>query len=350
MFSTPPKSLCILRLSAIGDVCNTIAAVQAIQTHWPDTKITWITGKVEAQLLAAIDNVEIITFDKKAGWKGYQALWKQLKGRHFDALLHMQYALRASIASLGIKAKFKLGFSPERSQDFQTLFTNVKVPSPDSLHVADGLMAFAYTLGVPKTITPKWNLTYPQEDQQWASTHLNLQSRNLVIVPGASKAYKNWHAQGYVDVIKHMRAKGWHIILAGSPAKVERQLADEIQQLLETPCVNLVGKSSMLQMLALLDHADLVLCPDTGPAHMASAMQTPVVVLCAHHNPERVGPYYYRDSVVSVYEQQIHLQTGKSVDELDWRERVQNPKAMEMITAEHVTQTLDNVVNNRLST
>ncbi|MBE4449711.1 glycosyltransferase family 9 protein, partial [Vibrio parahaemolyticus] len=82
-----------------------IATVQAIQKQWPTTKITWITGKLEAQLLAAIEGVEVIVFDKKAGLDGYKALWKQLKGREFDALLHMQYAIRASVVTLGIKAK-----------------------------------------------------------------------------------------------------------------------------------------------------------------------------------------------------------------------------------------------------
>lgn len=65
MFTSTPSSLCILRLSAIGDVCNTIATVQAIQKQWPEAHITWITGKLEAQLLQAIDDVEVIVFDKK---------------------------------------------------------------------------------------------------------------------------------------------------------------------------------------------------------------------------------------------------------------------------------------------
>ncbi|GAM54713.1 lipopolysaccharide heptosyltransferase I [Vibrio ishigakensis] len=149
LFSCAPKSLCILRLSAIGDVCNTIAVIQGIQQHWPQTKITWITGKIEAQLLQAVENIEVIVFDKNKGIQAYLALWKSLKGREFDALLHMQYAIRASVATLGIKSKYKLGFDKKRSQDFQTLFTNHKVKSPESMHVLDGLMAFSSKLGVP---------------------------------------------------------------------------------------------------------------------------------------------------------------------------------------------------------
>ena len=345
MFTSAPSSLCILRLSAIGDVCNTIATVQAIQKQWPSTQITWITGKLESQLLAAIDGVEVIVFDKKAGLEGYKALWRQLKGRKFDALLHMQYAIRASVATLGIKAKYRLGFSSDRSQDFQTLFTNVKVPSPQSLHVADGLMAFAHQIGVPNT-EPDWTLTYSEQDREWAKAHISGDKPNLLLVPGASKAYKNWNAEGYVDVIEHARAKGWNVILAGSPAQVELDLAESIQSRLEEPCLNLVGQSSILQMLALIDNVEMVIAPDTGPAHMANAMNTPIIGLYAHHNPVRVGPYRYLQYVVSVYEEVILAETGKTSQQLSWRTRAKDETAMNRITSDQVISMFDHVVED----
>lgn len=345
MFTSAPSSLCILRLSAIGDVCNTIATVQAIQKLWPETHITWITGKLEAQLLAAIHGVEVIVFDKKAGLGGYKSLWKQLKGREFDALLHMQYAIRASVATLGIKAKYKLGFSADRSQDFQTLFTNIKVPSPKSLHVADGLMAFANQIGVPQSELT-WSLTYSEQDARWAETKRLADKPNLLLVPGASKAYKNWNAKGYVDVINHAREKGWNVILAGSPAKVEVELAEHIQSLLAEPCLNLVGQSSIMQMLALIDKVEMVIAPDTGPAHMASAMQTPIIGLYAHHNPVRVGPYHYLKYAVSVYEETIFAETGKTSQELSWRTRAKDEKAMERITSDRVIAMFEQVVED----
>ncbi|HCE4655928.1 TPA: glycosyltransferase family 9 protein [Vibrio parahaemolyticus] len=345
MFTSAPSSLCILRLSAIGDVCNTIATVQAIQKQWPTTQITWITGKLEAQLLAAIEGVEVIVFDKKAGLDGYKALWKQLKGREFDALLHMQYAIRASVATLGIKAKYKLGFSSDRSQDFQTLFTNVKVPSPQSLHVADGLMAFAHQIGIPNNELD-WALSYSTQDQEWAESHISCDKPNLLIVPGASKAYKNWNAEGYIDVIHHARAQGWNVILAGSPAQVELDLADAIQSRLEEPCLNLVGQSSILQMLALIDKVDMVIAPDTGPAHMASAMNTPIIGLYAHHNPVRVGPYRYLHYAVSVYEEVILAETGKTSQQLSWRTRAKDEKAMNRITSKQVITMFNQVVED----
>ncbi len=340
LFQTAPQSICILRLSAIGDVCNTISAVQAIQREWPETKITWITGHLEAQLIGDLPGIRVIVFDKKKGWKGYKELWAQLKHDQFDALLHMQYAFRASIATLGIKAKYKLGFDKARSQDFQTLFTNVQVPSPSKTHVLDGLLAFVEYMGV-KDIKADWNLTYKETDEQWANEHFVADKPKLVVVPAASKGYKNWNAEGYAEVITYAQTKGWQIILAGSPAKIEKDLAENIQNRLEHPVVNLVGQSSLKQMLALIDKADLVIAPDTGPTHMANAMNTPVIGLYAHHNPERTGPYNYRQYVVSAYEEALLAETGKTSAEVSWRTRVKDEQAMNRITAAQVIQMFD---------
>ncbi|WP_117235660.1 glycosyltransferase family 9 protein [Vibrio maerlii] len=342
LFTQAPQSLCILRLSAIGDVCNTVAAVQAIQKQWPTTEIVWITGALEAKLIEDLVGVKVVIFNKKEGWKGYKKLWSELSDYRFDALLHMQYAFRASIATLGIKAKYKLGFDSVRSQDFQTLFTNVKVPSPESMHVLDGLLEFGTTLGV-KNMTPSWSISYSDSDLSWAKQQVNDDKKNLVIVPAASKAYKNWTAEGYSKVIEHAQSQGWNIILAGSPAQIELDLAESIEILLTSPVTNLVGQTSLKQMLALLDIADLVIAPDTGPAHMANAMNTPVIGLYAHHNPLRTGPYQYQNYVVSAYEEAIHAETGRASNQLSWRARVKDKQAMQRIQPQQVIAMFDKV-------
>ncbi|RBM82112.1 ADP-heptose--LPS heptosyltransferase I [Vibrio paracholerae] len=349
LFQSDPHSLCILRLSAIGDVCNTIAAVQAIQRQWPQTRITWVTGKLEAELIQSLPDIQVIVFDKKLGWRAYTQLWQQLKSERFDALLHMQYAFRASIATLGIKARYKLGFDAARSQDFQTWFTNVKVPSPDKMHVLDSLLAFVEHLGI-RDIEPKWSLTCQPDDQAWAEAQFQPEQPRLVVVPGASKAYKNWTAEGYAAVIEHAQQQGWQVILAGSPAQVERDLAAQVEQALAHPVLNLVGKSTLQQMLALLAKADLVIAPDTGPAHMANAMHTPIIGLYAHHNPERTGPYHYRHYVVSVYQEALLAETGKTPQQVDWRTRVKDPNAMQRITAQQVIAMFERASSDIMAT
>ena len=64
---SPPESLCLIRLSHIGDTCHALAVVRAIQDFWPTTQITWIIGKIEAELMGDIPNIKFITFDKGRG-------------------------------------------------------------------------------------------------------------------------------------------------------------------------------------------------------------------------------------------------------------------------------------------
>ena len=92
--TNPPGHLCILRLSALGDVTHTVPVVNALRARWPEVKITWIIGKLEHRLLSGLPGVEFIVFDKRGGWAEVGKLRAALSGRQFDVLLHMQQALR----------------------------------------------------------------------------------------------------------------------------------------------------------------------------------------------------------------------------------------------------------------
>ncbi len=334
LFQTPPDALCLLRLSAIGDCVHAVALVQAIQRQWPATRITWIMGKLEARLLGDLPGVEVIAFDKGAGLAGYRAVWRQLKGRRFDALLHLQSAIRASLLTLGIRARHRLGFDRQRASDGQGLFTNHKVPSPASPHVLDGFMAFAAELGV-QDLTPRWQIPTSPEDDAWAQTTLGGRPA-LLICPAASKAYKNWTAEGYAALADHAARRGLQVLLCGGPSPLERQLAADIVALCNAPPRNLVGDTSLKQLLALIRHARLVLGPDSGPLHMATAAGTPALGLYAHHNPQRTGPYHCREQVVSVYQPLMEQATGKPLAELPWRSRLKDEQAMRQIRPDAV--------------
>src|SRR5450432_4754008 len=95
-FKPPPQHVCLLRLSAIGDTCHALAALRAFQAAWPQTKVTWIIGKLEAKLMTAIvPEIEFITFDKSATLSELWRLRAMLRGRRFDLLLDMQLSFRA---------------------------------------------------------------------------------------------------------------------------------------------------------------------------------------------------------------------------------------------------------------
>ncbi|WP_435275555.1 glycosyltransferase family 9 protein [Psychrobium sp. nBUS_13] len=341
--SDSPKSICILRLSAIGDVCNCVAAVQAMQRKWPEATITWIIGKVEAMLLKDLPGVEFVIFDKSAGRQGYKDLKAALNGQKFDVLLQMQVALRASLASLCIKAKFKVGFDKVRAKEGHWLFVNRRIAKQHQAHVLDGFMAFAEVIGVTDT-TPTWNMPLPREDDEWAKARFKNDKRTLVISPAASKAERNWHAEGYAAIADHAAKKGWDVILCGGPTELEKSLGEEIISHCKSTPKNMIGETSLKQLLGMVKHADIVLAPDTGPAHMAVAMGTHVIGLYAHSNPGRTGPYFSREYVVSVYDHHIVSQQQRPLNLVKWGKRAKGEKLMNDITVKAVRDKFETII------
>jgi len=334
------NSLCLLRLSAIGDVCHAVAMVQAIQRQYPQLKITWVIGKLEYQLLKHLPGIEFVIFDKSQGWRSYFNLHKALRGRRFDVLLHMQVALRATLASLAISAKVRVGFDRARAKEGQWLVTNHRVEPLAQPHVLDGFMGFAKAIGV-SDITPSWNIPVPQADTEFAQRQIADGEKVLVICAAASKAERNWLPERYAAVAQHAVNKGYRVILCGGPTALEKALADDIANACSAKLDNLVGKTSLTQLLALLKRANLVLAPDTGPAHMAVTQGTPVIGLYAHSNPGRTGPYLSQQYVVSAYQEAIASQQS---GEVKWGTRAKGEHLMALISVEAVIEKFDQVI------
>ncbi|MFB2639492.1 glycosyltransferase family 9 protein [Shewanella bicestrii] len=334
------NSLCLLRLSAIGDVCHAVAMVQAIQRQYPQLKITWVIGKLEYQLLKHLPGIEFVIFDKSQGWRSYLNLHKALKGRRFDVLLHMQVALRATLASFAISAKIRVGFDRARAKEGQWLVTNHRVEPLAEPHVLDGFMGFAKAIGV-SDITPSWNIPVPQADTEFAQRQIADGEKVLVICAAASKAERNWLPERYAAVAQHAVNKGYRVILCGGPTALEKTLANDITNACSAKLDNLVGKTSLTQLLALLKRASLVLAPDTGPAHMAVTQGTPVIGLYAHSNPGRTGPYLSQQYVVSAYQEAIASQQS---GEVKWGTRAKGEHLMALISVEAVIEKFDQVI------
>src|SRR5471032_3649107 len=110
-FKPPLQHVCLLRLSAIGDTCHALAALRAFQAAWPETRFTWVIGKLEAKLMTAIvPEIEFITFDKNATLREWRRLRAALRERRFDLLLDMQLSIRASLLSRLLRSPIRLGF------------------------------------------------------------------------------------------------------------------------------------------------------------------------------------------------------------------------------------------------
>lgn len=335
------NSICILRLSAIGDVTHVIPVVLSLQEQLPGVQITWIIGKIEAKLIGDLPGVEFIIFDKKTGRKGYQNLRRSMKGRHFDVLLHMQVALRANLAAAMIPAKIRVGYDKARSKDLHGWFVNRRITAHPHQHVRDCLASFLEPLGL-NSAAPKWHIPLSQKDHDFALFHLDVQRRNLVISPCASHTLRNWPPERYAQLADHAaRVHGMKVILVGSPAPFEADYCAAIETAMKERAHNICGKDTLKQLTALMSHADLVVAPDTGPAHIASAVGTDVLGLFAASNPNRSGPYNSLEWCVNRYPEALQKFTEKSVADARWGTKAEFEGAMELVTVEDATVMLD---------
>lgn len=340
-FTSEPKNICILRLSAIGDICHTLPVVRTIQANWPTTKITWIIGKVEFELIKDIPGINFIVFDKKKGIKEYLKIRNQLIDTHFDALFHMQMSLRASLVSLMIKSKIKIGFDRKRAKDAQWLFTNTKIEHVPQQHVIDSLFGFSEAVGISEHKLT-WDIPVPDTARQSANALIGSRSNYIVISPCSSKDYRNWHVNGYAAVADYITKKyHYDVILTGGNSDIEKKYGEEIIRACEHPPLNLIGQTSLKELLAIIEGAQCMVSPDSGPAHMSTAMGTPVIGLYATTNPDRARPYLSANWVVNRYPDAIYKKHHKQIKDMPWGARVRDEWAMELITENNVAQMID---------
>ena len=335
-----PARVCILRLSAVGDVCHTLPVVRTLQAAWPGTRFTWIIGRLEAGLVGDIPGIEFIIFDKAKGLRAYRELRRTLRGRRFDLLLHMQMSLRASLASVfAVRAPVKLGFDRVRAHDYQWLFTNRRIPYQPHQHVMDSLFGFAEACGVTERVL-HWDIPIPAEAAAFAREHIPDTVPALVISPCANarfRNFRNWRTERYAAVADYaIQTLGMRVLLTGGPSAGEREYAARIEAGMHHKPDNLIGKTSLKQLLALLQRAAVLISPDSGPAHMATAVGTPVIGLYASTNPERAAPYLSRRWCVTRYAEALQKFSGRDTDTVRWGTRVRDPSAMDLIQVEDV--------------
>ena len=343
----PPRTICLLRLSAVGDVSHTVPVLRTLQAAWPTTRITWIIGRVEHSLIGDITGVEFIIFDKGKRWRAYRDIRYALRGRRFDLLLHMQMSLRASLLSLLVRADIKLGFDRERAKDMQWLFTNQRIDPGGREHVLDSLLGFPRALGIGQAAL-RWDIPIPEAAERFADLHVDGGRPLLVLSPCSSMAYRNWTARGYAAVGDHAVAQhSMQVVISGGPTPIEREYGTAISALMRHPPLDLVGSTDLKQLLAVLRRAAVVIAPDSGTAHLATAVGTPVIGLYACTNPARARPYFSGDYVVSRYSEAVLREYGKPVDDLPWGIRVRTAGTMDLITVADVVAQLDRVMAAR---
>lgn len=334
-----PASICILRLSALGDAMHVLPLIHTLRNAWPDTQISWVLGKGEAKLMEDLSDVELIVYDKKTGIKGMRELRKNLAGRSFDVLLQLQLAMRANFLSAFIPAKIKVGYDTGRSKELHSLFINRRITA-GGRHVLDVFGKFCEPLGL-KQDDVQWPVPMTQDARAWAAEQLLGDQKTLIISPCSSHEFRNWSAEGYAAIARHAHLKNWRVAVCGGRSELERNTADAILKLANFPIIDLVGKDTLKQLLALLERADLLLSPDSGPLHMANAVGTKVIGLYACTDAERSGPYSDRRYCVNHYQKAARQFMHKPADQLPWGKRIEFPGVMDLIKIDEVLDCFD---------
>jgi len=343
-FETPPDSVCILRLSAIGDTCHVLPVVRTLQRAWPQTRFTWIIGRVEAKLLGHLPDIEFIVVDKGSLLKSRRAVREALRGRRFDVLLHMQLALRASLLSMLVPARVKLGFDRQRARELQWLFTTDRIQPAERQHVMDSLFGFAEKFGVYEKLL-RWDIPIPESARAYARRVIPDGQKTLIISPCSSHRLRNWRAEYYAQVADYAAATfGLRVVLCGGRSESEQRMGEEITRLMRQPCNNTIGQDTLLELLATLQRATMIVTPDSGPAHMATTVGIPVIGLYAATNPARSGPYLSRQWCVDKYDEAARRLLGKPAAELPWTTKIERPGVMDLITPEEVIKKLHSVL------
>jgi heptosyltransferase I len=337
----PPRSVCLLRLSAIGDTCHVVPILRTMQRVWPQTRFTWIIGKTEARLMSLIEGVEFIIVDKQADRHARREVYAKLADRPFDVLLHLQLAFRASLVSRRVRAAVKLGFDRKRARELQWLFTNARIAARQREHVLDSFFGFLEALGIRDRLV-SWDIPLPEDARDYAQRLIPDAQPTLLISPCSSHSRRNWRAERYAAVADYAaRRHGMRVILCGGPSDLELKTGAAIEASVSQPVTNQIGRDTLPQMLALLERATVLVAPDSGPAHMATMVRTPVVGLYAATNPARSGPYLSQLWCVNAYPEAARRFRRCPPEKLPWAEKIEERGVMDLISVDHVTAKLD---------
>ncbi len=341
--STTPESgsrVCIVLLTGLGDVVHGLPVANALKRHDPTLRITWVVEPMPAPLVQghpAVDDV--VVYRKKDGIRGVLALWRDLRGSPADLTLNLNIYFKSVWPTILSGARTRVGFDRRRSRDLVWLFVNRRLPPAPRRHTQDMFLEFLHMLHVPAAPL-EWRLGPTDEERAaQASFFRRFEGRPVAaLIPASANPRKDWLPERMAAVADALAGElGYATMLVGGPSPRERDVAAEIMARTATPPVDALG-DGIRRLVWLLHGSSLVVAPDTGPVHIARAMDVPVVGLYGHTNPWRVGPYRrFEDLWVDAY-----TEPGAAPDPSGWE-----PKQgrMERITVEQVLERVERAVD-----
>jgi heptosyltransferase-1 len=314
--SPPPERLdrqrfLIIKPSALGDVATTLPLLCDLKRAYPQADIDWLLHPALLPLVEGHDAIhEVIPFDRKtlAAWwykpsafRAFRSLLQKLRARRYHLVIDAQGLFRSGFLARVTGAQIRIGFAEAR--EFAPLFYTKKVRLSDSgkkMVAVDRMRALLHPLDI-NTSQPA-DFRVPIRGVQGLVPGLDPGAPYIALIPGARWNTKRWPLDRYAALADHLLDNSHNIVLLGSPD--EKTLCDTLQSKIkngqgqQSKIINLAGKTSLQEMIALLARASLVIGNDSGPLHVAVALGRPIVALYGPTDPNFVGPYDQLDQVL----------------------------------------------------
>jgi heptosyltransferase-1 len=308
--------LLIVRLSAMGDVIHTLPAAQALREAFPDAMIGWLIEERWADLLCAPDTprrgarsaqrplADWVHPVNLAGWRKslfttptieqIVRTWNDVRAAHYDVAIDLQGAIRSAVLARWSGAPVIYGSAQPRELPASLWYSRQTIPNGS--HVIEQNLCVASAVAERKLLVPR--VQFPVSNGAEERIQRQLEEvgigRFLILNPGAGWGAKRWPPERYGAAANALAAHGMKSIVNYGPG--EERLARQVEDASGGSARSI--RCSITELIALTRRASLFVGGDTGPLHLAAALQVPVVAIFGPTDPERNGPYGTRSVVL----------------------------------------------------
>jgi len=305
------KRILIIKPSSLGDIVLALPALSALRRSFPDSKISWLVRPEFAGLLEGHPHLdEIFLFDRKTlskAWyspkacKALRSLIGQLRERKFDIVFDFQGLFRTALLSRLTGCNKRFGMANAR--EFASLFYTHKVVQDENcVHLVDFYLKMVREAGASDT-EPEFVIPVNKDAQSSINKllfeHKISFGNYAVLIPGSAHQEKCWPPERFAALAEIIHTQFSVPVIATGSAS-EKEIAEKVKSKSRAPVYNFAGRTNLKELIALLKGAKVVVSNDTGPGHIASALDTTTVIIFGYVNPARLAPYRKPQSTVAV--------------------------------------------------
>ncbi len=298
---SPAPSILIILMGSLGDVARGLCLVAHLKANLPQCRVSWLVESKWTDLVSLHAQIDkIIIFRRTWRYSEVRTLRRNLRRQHFDITLDLQRILKSGFFSLMSGARRRVGFHRRNSKELNWIFNNEHIGYfSDDLPKIRHYLKFTEHLGLPVPKTLDFGFSSLSVAGTAPPVITELREPFAAVVLGTSWEAKNWSDEGYLGLIRQILAGGVikKVVLLGDVSQT--RLAASLTAKIKTPdLIDLVGRTSLPQLAAVLKAAAVGIGPDSGPGHLAAAVKTPFVTLFGPTSPQRTAPFGCEQLVV----------------------------------------------------